>query len=194
MNRIVIGLVAFILGIGLGGIGGFFVGAASTDFGGELLKSAFSSEKAADVANPKSISRTHFTLQFPGNWKEDPSFDVGGDQHFFLLKSEAGSYASFQVQNEASNTQDVVEENVALESEGLSQITKTPFSKWGQYQGTGVEIKGRALGYYSSRVRIFSYSSNNKSFLVIEQHYNEDSALTTPGFQLIERTFKLKNP
>ncbi len=194
MNRIVIGLVAFILGIGLGGIGGFFAGAASTDFGGDLLRSAFITERTADVDNPKTISRKHFGLQYSGNWTEDQQLEYYEPEHYISIDSPGGSYTMLVIYDMASEPGENVDNHVTDYMTSLREVVRTRFSKWGQYTGTGIELKGKNMGYYPSRVRIFSFSSDKKSFTVVEQSYSEDEALTTPGFQLIEQTFKLKNP
>lgn len=192
MSKKAIWIVALLLGLGVGGFGGFFLGTLTSEFGRKMLESAFLSEQDAVTEKPLTISRKHFSAGFPGNWFEDKKLPYYEAEHFLSFNSPGGSWVMLQIYDVPTDPAVNVEQHAKEESVSLKQITKTPFSKWGQYTGKGMELKGKSMGYYPARVRIFSYSSEKKSFVVLEQHYNEDEKQTGPGFALVEKMFRLK--
>jgi len=54
-----------------------------------------------------------------------------------------------------------------------------------------LNLKGKILGLYQGSVRIFSYSTEIKSFIAVEFSYKEDLKQVKPGLELIESTFIL---
>lgn len=194
MNRLVIGLVAFILGIGLGGVGGFFAGAASTDAGSRFLKDLTASEQPADSSRPQIISRKTFSVQFPGNWKEDIEMEGYQAESLFMFVSPNNNSAHFTVYDMPLDPAEELESQVEYAKETLRDVKSTPFTKWGRYTGQGMKLEGKWGGVYPFVTRIFCYSSDEKALLVYEQYNLEDETKTQPGYKLVEQTFKLKNP
>lgn len=194
MNRILIAVLAFILGIGMGGIGGFFVGAAVTDAGSRLLKDLTASEQPADINNPQIFSRKKFSVEVAGNWKEDVEMEGYQAESLFMFVSPNNNSAHFTIYDMPVEPVEELESQVEYVKESLRDVKATPFTKWGRYTGQGMKLEGKWGGVYPFVTRVFCHSTDDEALLVYEQYNLEDEAKTQPGYKLIEQTFKLKNP
>ena len=73
----------------------------------------------------------------------------------------------------------------------LKKTSQAPFTRWGRYEGAGMKLHGRQFGLVDANVRIFPYSTDSQSFIVVEYTFDEDLKNVQPGFQLIESSFEL---
>jgi hypothetical protein len=62
----------------------------------------------------------------------------------------------------------------------------------GSFDGAGVVLRGKHLGVEPGTTRIFAWRSATRTFTVIESTYDDDATMVSPGFGLIERTFRVK--
>ena len=192
MSKRGVAVVALLIGLLLGNLTGFFAGVSSSKFGQDFVEGVFSEERAADVANPQDLKRTGFSLQMPANWKVDTKMDDYDPESYFSIDSPGKNSVTFLIYDMETEPKENVDEQVkSYTLEYMKKATRTPFKKWGRYNGYGIELKGRVMGIDSGRIRIFSYSNEKKSFVVTELYSEDDIANTQPGFQKIESTFKL---
>jgi hypothetical protein len=192
MSKRAVAVVALLIGLGLGGVVGFLSGAASSKFGQEVVKGMFATEKAADTANAQQLNRKYFSVQMPANWKVDTGMEDYDPDTYFNVESPGGNTVFFMVYDVATDPKENVQHQLAFYDDYVKKARKKPFSRWGQYNGHGMEYKGRLMGTLSGTVRIFSHSSSRRSFIIIEEYYDEDKSSTQPGFQQIASSFKLK--
>jgi|GEM_PF-1309535 len=187
-KRLVLWLVGALI---LGNVMGFFIGVAVRK-GGLGIGHLLSGEKAADLAHPQKLAREGYRLTFPGNWRVDTSDEEYDPDHFFSLDSPGASFAMFTILEVPTDPEQNVDVNV---SEFVPNVIRSPvrttFMAWGNYQGYGVELKGKVASLVEGGVRIFSYSSERTSFIVVESYHDEDREKVEPGFQLIRSTFEL---
>jgi hypothetical protein len=73
----------------------------------------------------------------------------------------------------------------------LASPARSSFATWGKYSGEGVLLRGKLLGLNPGSVRVFSHATEARSFVVVEQCYDEDMARAKPGFDLVEKSFEL---
>jgi|SRR3989339_1627077 len=186
---IILAIIIFVVG----NITGFFLGVFTVKGAQSFLISLFENEKAADVKGQNEIARSDFNLKYPSNWKIDTADEDYDPDCLFSIDSPGSSHVMFIVYDTATDPEENIKNQIKAHSE---KLIKNPglvyFNRWGQYDGTGVELKGRVLGVLKGAVRIFSYSNQARSFVVVEFSYDEDLKLVGPGFKLIESTFCLK--
>ena len=186
--------LTILLGVFLGILLGFFLGVYSTEAGKDLMGVVSEQpreEQPADILNQNEISREGFSLKFPGNWKIDTG-DVDYDPDgWFLIESPGYCFAEFSMLNESLNTSAVTQALILSYSEQLTEVSEiTNLTDWGGYGGNGFTLKGKRV-MNDVEIKLFSYSSDKKSFFVTEFCYDDDLEMVGPGFQLIESTFKL---
>ncbi|WP_437304352.1 hypothetical protein [Sorangium sp. So ce388] len=68
---------------------------------------------------------------------------------------------------------------------------RTPFTMWGKYAGRGVLLKGKLLGVNEGSARVFSHANDKRSFVAVEQRYDDDMERVKPGLELVESSFEL---
>ncbi|HSO37529.1 MAG TPA: hypothetical protein VLT33_33620 [Labilithrix sp.] len=184
--------VGFLL---LGGVLGFGAGVLAVKEGRSFVAGAFQTEQKATVGQPTTVDRPAFRFQYAGNWKVDVGDKDYDPDHSFSLDSPGQSFVMFQVADGALDPKEVVETHATLQTSKLvKQATRAPFTRWGAYTGEGILLKGKLLGLTPGSVRIFSFRDREHTYTVVESTYDEDRANVGPGFELIERTFLVKDP
>ena len=179
----------------LGGAVGFGMGVLAVDKGRAFVVSLFQSEQKATVASPITVDRPAFRFQYAGNWKVDVGDKDYAPDHSFSLDSPGQSFVMIQVADGLLDPKNLVETHASLQTEKLiKQATRTPFTRWGAFTGEGVLLKGKQLGLLAGTVRIFSFQDREHTYTVVESTYDEDRANVGPGFELVERSFRVKEP
>lgn len=188
LSALFLGLVFFILG----NVSGFFVGVYSTGAGKKFLEDVFSPEEKADSSHPKDISRAGFRLKIPANWAVDTLDADYNPDHSFTIESPGSSFVMFIIMDIQSDPLENVQEQVeAFVPKVINKAQRIVFKKWGKYEGQGMQLRGRVISVVDGGVRIFSYSSEYRSFIVVESYFAEDLKKVQPGFQLIEDSFEI---
>lgn len=190
-TKLVVGVVALsILCFLAGTFSGFFIGVWSTQAGSDFLEDMLSDEERADVSRPRQLVRQGFRLEYPGNWRIDSTDEDHDPDHLFSIESPGSSFAMFRLFDFPSEPATNVDGQVRQFSKLLNTSKKSRFKSWGKFNGEGAHLQGRMLGLKCG-VKIFSFSSDSRSFVVVSQHFDEDAADVQPGFELIESTFEL---
>lgn len=148
-------------------------------------------EQAADVDNPRTIDRDTFSLEYPGNWKIETDADDYDPDHAFTIESEGECMVMFEMQDGFMDPGVMSDKKVEDVSVIIFDSTKTQMDTWGDLVGKGYLIEGTVLALPGS-VRVFSHATDDLSFTVIEQCWDEDIHLVEPGFDLVRSTFELK--
>lgn len=168
---------------------------ATSKLGQEVLTGAFSAEKPAAVDDAITLQRAGFELKYPGNWKIDTEDVDYEPDHNFMLESPGSAYASIAIYDIELDPKETVETMI---DSSLKKVVmgarRSQFQQWGQYKGYGVELKGRIIGVARGGIRVFVHSKNGQSFSVIEQYMDDDVNRSKPGHQLLEKSFRLKQP
>lgn len=194
MSRFAV-VLALLFGLFVGCAGGFVLGIASTKGGSAFLSEMVTSEAAANVRAPKSMKRGAFELEYPGNWKIDEADEDYDPDHLFSIESPGSCHVSVVVFDSVTEAQVSVDAQVkALVPKIVKDPSRTPFDRWGRFEGAGVKLEGKILGINQGNVRIFAHASEEEdvTFTIVEFCYDEDMADVRPGFELLERTFELR--
>ncbi len=187
MSKIGVAFLFLFIGLGVGFCGG--VGA--TKAGSAFLSDFVSDEAAADVTHPKSHSRPGFSFKYPGNWKIDADPDLEPD-HQVNVESPGSCLTMLLLFDTPISPATSVDSQVnAFVPKLISAPSRTPFTKWGKYTGEGMLLRGKLLGINQGSVRVFAFADEKRSFVAVEQCYDEDMGDAKPGFDLVESTFAL---
>lgn len=182
-----------VTGVVLGGLCGFFLGVRSTTAGKEFIEDMFTTEQAAAVQEPVTLERASFSLSYPRNWKIDDKDEDYQPDHMFSIDSPGDCFVMLTLLDAATDSATTVKDQAELyEDKLIKGAHRTPFTRWGRYAGAGLELKGKMLGITPGTVRIFSHATASRSFVAIESCYDEDRAMTAPGFELIASSFQLR--
>jgi hypothetical protein len=153
-------------------------------------------EQAADVDHPKQWSQHGLSFAYPGNWEVDTE-DEDFDPERLIIVESSGECIFMVTLYPTPVPAAEATESFSDEMTGLlmpaGPSKSTPFKRWGDYQGVGVDHRGTLLILPGS-LRIFSHTQGQTSFTAVEQCYQEDMAKASPGFKLIESTFKYQPP
>ena len=154
------------------------------------MEDMFSDEAPADVSRPRQMVRESFRLHYPGNWRIDSADGDYDPDHLFSIDSPGSSFAMFILFDFSSEPKENLDEQVQQFSKLIKTSESSRFQSWGKFKGHGVHLQGHLLGMKGG-VKIFSHSSSHRSFVVVNQYFDEDLAHVKPGFDLIESTFEL---
>jgi hypothetical protein len=176
------------LPLALGALFGLVVGCAS-------FEGLAPTEQPADVRTRKPLVRERFRLEYPGNWTVDENDEDYDPDHLFSIDSPGSCHVSVIVYDAAlSAKQSVAAQVAAFVPRLVRNPVQTPFTRWGAYDGEGMALAGRILGFADGSIRIFAHESAREdlTFTIVEFCYDEDLPLVRPGFELIEQTFELR--
>jgi hypothetical protein len=161
------------------------------------FESLVQTEQKADVRTAQPLVRERFRLEYPGNWTIDEEDEDYDPDHLFSIDSPGSCHVSVIVFDAAISATSVVETQVeAFVPKIVRDPIRTPFARWGRYDGEGVTLAGKILGLLKGSIRIFAHESEPEdlTLTIVEFCYDEDLPLVRPGFELIERTFELGRP
>jgi hypothetical protein len=191
-RKLVFVLVAgmFVCGVTTCGSVGYLL--TRTDSGRDLLsgfKAGILGERAADIQHPKVLSDERCKFQHPGNWTvETPDH---GERTDLSLESPGLASVVFVFFDGDSEPADNVETLAMMWGILFKDLkTEREFTRWGAYEGYGVHYRGFVLRE-PSELRVFSYSGEERSFVVTEVWESANAGKVRPGFEWIERTFEL---
>lgn len=187
------GIVGLLAGLLFGCAGGFFLGIWSTKAGKAALEDFVSSEEMADTATTNTISRAAFELDFPGNWKIDTADEDYDPDHLFSIDSPGSCFVQFLFFDTATDPKDNID---AQRQTFVPKLIKSPketrVATWGSFRGDGILLEGKILAINDGSIRVFSHSSDDRSFTVVEMCFDEDLESVEPGFELVRKSFRLK--
>jgi hypothetical protein len=166
-----------------------FAAAIALGFGGCLVYFATHGEKPADVANPKTHASAAFRLSHPGNWTIDDDGDIPGAKQLFVESPGACMVVVTVFEDSIEPAEAIRIQEKEVKRLG-SDMTRTPFTRWGSFTGEGIALKGKIL-LIPGWMRIFAHQGDTRSFSVMEYCYDEDRSAVQPGFEQIERSFTL---
>lgn len=171
---------------------GFFLGVGATKAGSAFLEDLASDEAPADVLSPRSYVRSGFSFKYPGNWKIEAEAPDNDPDHQVNVESPGACMTMLFLLDTPLDPADSVQTQIdAFVPRLLSAPARTPFTTWGKYTGQGVRLKGKLLGLSEGSIRIFSHANDRRSFIAVEQCYDDDMKQVKPGFDLVESSFEL---
>jgi hypothetical protein len=184
----------FLLGCGVGAVGGFVAGVASVKAARDTFVAAYQDERSAEVDQPQRIDRPTFRLQYPRNWRVDTAASDHDPDRNFSIDSPGQSFVLFMIATGEMDPKTTVDAHVSQQTAKLMRdATRTPFERWGSYRGEGVLLTGKMLGLTPGTIRIFAFREGERTVTVLESTYDDDRSKVAPGFALIERTFQMKD-
>ncbi len=185
------GLVFFVLGTAVGLTVGFALGILSVRKARDLVGSVFNAERGADVDHTTALDRPAFHLEYPGNWRIDTSDSDYDPDHLFMIDSPGHSFVLFTVAEGDLDPARALEAHVSnMTGKVMRDAARTPFAHWGAYDGVGALLAGKNLGITPATVRVFAFRTGNRTYTVTESTFDEDRPKVSPGFSLVERTFR----
>jgi hypothetical protein len=152
-------------------------------------------EPPADVEHPRTLARDRFQLDYPGNWMIDADADDYDPDHLFSIDSPGSCHVTLILLDARVGARTSLDAHVeAFVPELLKDPTRTPFSRWGAYEGEGVVLAGKILGALPGSLRLFAHddADGERTLNVVEFCYDDDMRAVRPGFELIERSFLLR--
>lgn len=188
LSKTAVAILFLCVGLGVG----FIAGIGATKAGGAFLADLATGEAPADVTHPKSYVRPGFSFKYPGNWKidtDDPEQDL--DHHVNVESPGSCMTMIFVFDLPIDPAQNVQSQIDAFVPKLISSPARTPFTTWGKYSGQGMVLKGKILGINPGSVRVFAHANDKRSFIAVEQCYDEDMADVKPGLSLVESSFEL---
>jgi hypothetical protein len=189
IRRILWNLVVF--GVVIGAYG-FYLGISPVEYLKSYVTSLLQSEPVADVSSPQTIARAGFTLQFPGNWAIDTADADYDPDHMFSIESPGWAFALFGVYANEVDPQTLIQTQLAgFHDEKFLLSNQQPITRWGSFEGEGVTFSATLPGQQEALVRFFVYSTEERSFSVLEHVYEEDLKPAKPGLDFIANSFAL---
>ena len=170
---------------------GFLVGVSSNEFLQDVVQGAFVGEQDAKIDRPKRYRRARFRFNYPANWTlRNELADEYDPDSYFSIDSPAASYCLVMVYQVAIDTDSAVEDQLEYYRKLYTSRREKPFEQWGRFRGAGVELSGKMLGTPGG-VRVFSHSSDDNAFTIVECFDQDTYRMTQPGFRLIANTFRI---
>ena len=182
-----IAAIAFLLG---GGVG-FGTGLLSVKGARDFFASMTQTEQGADVASPVAVTRPGFRFEHPRNWRIDTSEEGHDPDHMFTLLTPGQSFVMFVIADAQLDAKELLETHVRAQQKVVKDAVRTPFATWGTHEGHGATLRGKHLGITPGSVRIFAWEEAGRTFTVVQSTYDGNAAQVTPGFELVERTFRV---
>lgn len=158
-----------------------------SNFMKSIEESLCNDEAIPDTTTPNTLKRSHFIVDFPGNWSEnteDEEYDP--DTYLFLESPGDTSLCGIFVADSLEGGENIWQEK--LEQYQIQDTTST-FSSWGQYQGAGYLTTVELLGI-RIKLTLFKYTGKNKCFVIVQSAYEKVETKVKPGLDLITSTFE----
>lgn len=146
-----------------------------------------------DVEHPITLSREGFEVQYPGNWVIDVKDKNYDPEHSLKIEYQGigQGVVSLIIMDEPFDTGELANRVKDEYLNLISGATLREFTTYGNYTGQGIELHGTMV-FAEMTTRIFAYSSNTRSFVIVEMCSDEEKEIIKPGLQLIEASFRLK--
>ncbi|MBL0055071.1 MAG: hypothetical protein IPP31_02555 [Chitinophagaceae bacterium] len=160
-------------------------------------KNTEESKEEADTREIKkrTVDRPTYTLQYYKDWNldtTDTDFDI--DAYFVLNSpSESGFNSLFLFNTGIDEEMHVNMQTEAHLKKTMKGAEVTRFTKWGNFTGHGVILKGKITGIWKGELKVFAHSGEDLSFVNVSQLIYSDSAKDARGIRLIESSLRLKN-
>lgn len=139
----------------------------------------------------QTIKRDKFSLKYPAAWKidtEDEDYDP--DALFSIDSPDGENMIMFVLFDASMDAEELLKTQMdAFTAEVLKKPEVITFDTWGKYKGKGKILKGKLLGVYSGFVRIFVFSDDNKTLMVVEQCSDKDYTELKKDYDLIASSF-----
>ncbi len=140
-----------------------------------------------------TLEKKTFSLQMPSTWKVDDKAEDYKPESYFTLASPLNSYVTFDISAPTPDLKAMMKNVLfALDGPAVETLSKSEFKQWGKYTGQGVHLKGKITGMFPGGVRVFATNTNGYSLLVTEFYFSDDLSDVQPGFELISKSFTLK--
>ena len=144
----------------------------------------------------KTINRDSFSLKYPDTWAIDKTDEDYDPDALFSLDSEKeeGASVMFMIFSLPLDADDMLNEQVKSMTKALvkNPTSITDFDTWGNLKGKGKIIKGKLMGIFKGQIRLFMYTDESKSMLVMEQFYDADAEKVAANFVSIANSFKFR--
>lgn len=143
----------------------------------------------------KALNRSRYYIEYYSDWRLDTASKLyDADSHFTLYPQpvENGMFTIFVFAEPRDEEKELQRHLAAQQEKSIKHGAVTYFTQWGAYQGHGASIKGRLRDVWESEIKIFVYSTAEKSFLITSlctDSYKDD---VLPGLELIESSFRIK--
>lgn len=193
LKRVHVGLAAgaVLFALLLGGIAGFFVGVASTNFGKSFIEDVVETEEPADTAHPTKLVRGAFRLEHPGNWSIDTRDEDYDPDHRFSIESPGSAFVMFSLGAGELNLEEGIEAVIEPFRKVMSSLSTERFEEYGSFHGAGAILRGRVLGSRTT-VRVFAFGQDDLYCQITEHYPDEDLRYVAGGLRLIEDSFSVE--
>jgi hypothetical protein len=139
------------------------------------------------------IRRDSFSLKYPSDWKIDTDDEDYDPDNLFSIDSPDDNMVMFMIFNVSVDRDELLESQVeAFTSQLIKKPEITEFSNWGNYEGKGKILKGKLLGVFKGFVKIFVYTDQHKSMIVVEQCFDKNYETLKKSYELISSSFRFR--
>ena len=140
------------------------------------------------------LDRPTYALSYLSDWTIDSSEKLENIKTHFTLHSgvESGLITVFIFDYPQDESETLQRHIDAQLNKHILNATVKYFTDWGSYKGHGVIVKGMNTASMPSKLEIFVYSNEKRSFLITSIYANEFEDNVLPGLNLIKASFKMK--
>ena len=147
---------------------------------------------AQPVGPPKTFASKTFTLTYPSTWRVDEKNKKYNPDHYVPIYDAPGdAMVIFLVSAGSLDPAETLEDRVKDQSENLTNVKRTDFTRWGKYDGKGAVLHGKMIEEGNATLRIFSFNAGMKTFVITEYFLDDQKQMLAPGYQTIENSFRV---
>jgi hypothetical protein len=135
--------------------------------------------------------RDAFRFEYPSGWEVDEKDKDYDPDHDFAIEAPGKSMIMFVIHQAENDLDKVMTVRVETHSKNLLGSSKSEFTKWGKYEGRGVQLRGKYQGVTKTTVRLFAFHAFGKTFSITEYTPDDEAAGCATGFKMIADSFEV---
>ncbi len=150
-------------------------------------------KQPADVETTKVASQGGLSFQYPGNWRLQDLEEGVDSKTNFSVEGMNSAICIFMVRNDGEPPIDDIMKLTNGQRKQIKADIETPFNRWGPLSGEGRLLRGTIINGLPIETSVFRCTpAPGTTVAVIQSRLDEDHDDAKPGFELIQRTFKLE--
>jgi hypothetical protein len=140
-----------------------------------------------------TINREGFSIKHLSTWKiETEDNDYNPDSLFTLGAIDDEAIILFFISSKKTDPTYILNEQKKSFEKKIKIPVTLDFSNWGHYNGKGAILQGKIEDVMQVTVRLFAFSQDGKTVLIVEFATDETRNKLKDQFKLIENSFTIK--
>lgn len=150
---------------------------------------------SAEEVEVRKMERPGHVFYYPAAWhiaSDQPDYDPDSN---FTIDTEGRSSVTFEffpVQPGENHAQLLSNAVYVLDGPLVDTFSRSPFTRWGKHEGSGMHLKGRVMGAFPGGARIFILTQGSRGVMITEIYYSEDLMEVMQAFEHIGDTFEFR--